>query len=155
MIIVVCIAPLEIQFRPPVEVARMLIDHGADVTYADELGCYPIHMAALSASRFRAEEMIRFLVEKAGKPDDVFLRDNAGRTPLHIAASSGNNKIVKVLVDLGSDVNAKNKQGDTPLHSASCHRHVFDYLVEVGADQGIENNNGRKPQRPLKPSPCY
>src|SRR5947209_5387657 len=41
--------------------------------------------------------------------------DPASRTPLHIAASLGKADYAQVLLDNGADVNAKDKQGWTPL----------------------------------------
>ncbi|CAB3997984.1 Ankyrin repeat domain-containing 50 [Paramuricea clavata] len=42
-------------------------------------------------------------------------QDEYGNTPLHIAALSAREDVVKYLVRLGADVNIKNKLGDTPL----------------------------------------
>jgi ankyrin repeat protein len=47
-----------------------------------------------------------------------------GSTPLHLAAVGGNAEIVRFLVELGTDADARNAQGMTPLHCASGNGYV-------------------------------
>ena len=49
---------------------------------------------------------------------DVHARDRYGRTQLHRAAYKGNVETVKALLNARADVNAKDDDGFTPLHSA-------------------------------------
>ena len=39
--------------------------------------------------------------------------------PLHLAADNGHKEMVELLIANGADVNAKNKNGNTPLDSSS------------------------------------
>ena len=41
------------------------------------------------------------------------------RTPLHMACGGANMKIVKALILLGAEIDAKDVGGETPLHTAS------------------------------------
>ncbi len=51
---------------------------------------------------------------------------------------------MKYLKSVGADINAKNNNSWTPLHSASYNGHleVMKYLKSVGADIHAKNNNG-------------
>jgi len=49
---------------------------------------------------------------------NVNAQDKGGNTPLHRAACTGHEQIVKMLVARKPRINAKNAQGDTPLHNA-------------------------------------
>lgn len=44
--------------------------------------------------------------------------DRQGNTALHLAAQNGKYEILNVLIEMGADRLAKNKDGDTPLHMA-------------------------------------
>ncbi|KZP09040.1 ankyrin, partial [Athelia psychrophila] len=57
-------------------------------------------------------DITRFLIDQKAEVDKP---DNSGWTPLHIAASAGQEEIVKELVGAGADVNRKNDKGITPL----------------------------------------
>ena len=46
----------------------------------------------------------------------VFSKDNKGKTPLHWAALSGHKDVVELLLASKAEVNAKNNDGQTPLH---------------------------------------
>jgi len=52
------------------------------------------------------------------------------------AAWRGHRKVVKLLIAKGADLEAKDKDGSTPLHiAAQCgHRKVVELLLQKGAD---------------------
>jgi ankyrin repeat protein len=61
---------------------------------------------------------------------DVNLKLEDGETLLMYAATKGNLKIAKQLVELGADINSISRQADFALLNAGSHGHqdVFDYL---------------------------
>jgi len=75
------------------------------------------------------------------------MKDINGNTPLHVACSRGHLDIVRILVERGSDINARNGNGDTPLHVACFRGHldIVRFLVERGSDINALNGNGNTP----------
>ena len=66
------------------------------------------------------------------------IQDNEGRTPLHLAASSGDAEMVRVLISAGADVYAKDADGSTPLHLAVVggHSETVQILLDAGTSDG-------------------
>jgi ankyrin repeat protein len=60
---------------------------------------------------------VKFLVEELGA--DVNARDHNGYTPLHHAASRGDNELIKYLVSKGADVKAVARTGQTTVDMAN------------------------------------
>ena len=60
---------------------------------------------------------VKFLVEELGA--DVNARDHNGYTPLHHAASSGDNELIRYLVSKGADVKAVSRSGQTTVDLAN------------------------------------
>ena len=60
---------------------------------------------------------VKFLVEELGA--DVNARDHNGYTPLHHAASRGDNELIKYLVSKGADVKAVSRSGQTTVDMAN------------------------------------
>ena len=67
-----------------------------------------------------------------------------GNTPIHIAAQNGYTDIVRVLIERGCNVNAKNNKGNTPMHMAMAYDYfeAVDALLAAGADPSIANEGG-------------
>ena len=59
---------------------------------------------------------VRFLVEECGA--DVNARDANGYTPLHHAASRGDNELILYLVEHGANVKATSRKGQTTADMA-------------------------------------
>jgi uncharacterized protein len=57
---------------------------------------------------------------------DVNARDCRLWTPLHFAARTKNPAVVKLLIEAGADVNAKDNEGITPLHQG-----LLEYPVNL------------------------
>ncbi|XP_021909583.1 potassium channel SKOR-like isoform X2 [Carica papaya] len=81
---------------------------------------------------------LKRLIEAGADPSK---RDYDGRSPLHIAASRGYEKITEFLIEQGLDVNIADKFGNTPLLEAirNGNDQVVDLLVRGGASLKIDD----------------
>jgi ankyrin repeat protein len=63
---------------------------------------------------------------------------------IHMAASAGNIEVVKQHLAAGTDVNAKDKLGWTPLHEAAVkgQTKVAELLIAAGADVNAKTGGG-------------
>ena len=68
-------------------------------------------------------------------------------TALAMAAAFGKTDVAIALIEGGADLDARNKDGNTPLHSASflCYPDIVQALVDKGADKNARNNSGSTP----------
>ena len=73
--------------------------------------------------------------------------DDAGRTPLALAARGGCLVAVSTLVRAGANLERTDSAGWTALHHAASQRHadVVDYLLAHGAAQEPKTNKGETP----------
>ena len=115
------------------DVVKMLIEHGCDPKSTDDLGRVALHSAARSV--FNTTYVLRYLVEEKMESEDINMKDFSGRTPLHEAARYGCVGTTETLIELGSDVMARNNDGETPLDIAKAFSRtdVVVYLQEVEA----------------------
>ena len=110
-------------FAGEADIMRLLADHGADPSLRPDNNLSPLMIAAgvnrstreLSVSEDDLLAAMKVAVELGA---DVNETDRGGNTAMHGAAWIRSTNIVHFLVDNGADVNAKNKQGRTPLYIA-------------------------------------
>jgi ankyrin repeat protein len=103
-----------------VEVMRFLLEHGADPKLANKDGVTALLVAAgvgytetkIRGTDAQALEAVKLCAELGLDPKAA---TDKGETAMHGAALRGSDSIVKFLAEKGGDVNAKNKQGVTPL----------------------------------------
>jgi uncharacterized protein len=108
------------------DAARVLIEAGADLKTlsANSTGNTPLHAAL--AGRGDEELVLRMLM--AGADASAGAAD--GYTPLHVAASRGNQRMCDLLIRYRAQPSAKMKDGRTPADIASERSHdaLADYL---------------------------
>jgi ankyrin repeat protein len=103
------------------DIAKELVDHGADVSARNRRGAQPIHYAAVGQPRSemwdpRAQAAIVAYLLNTGV--DANAADKSGVTPLHRAVRTRCAAAVRVLLENGADPRRKNGSGSTPLHLA-------------------------------------
>jgi len=123
-----------------VALARLLIEHGADVNAKDRQGGTPLHRAASGGQ----VSLIDVLIEKGAR---VNATTAVGGTPLHSAARAGRLDAVRRLLAKGADVNARSARQRTPLHWAveAGKREVARLLLTQGADVNAKDREGMTP----------
>jgi len=122
------------------EISRLLIDKGSDVTASDDDGQTPLHHAVMEGH----EGVARLLLDNGA---DVTATDNATWTPLERASDTGNKGMVQLLIEKGANATATDKNGVTPLHIASYswHEEVVGLLIDKGADPSASRKDGQSP----------
>jgi ankyrin repeat protein len=144
-------------------VARLLLEHGADVNAREVDHLTPLHVAA----RYGRIEVLRVLLEhgtSVGAADDdrktafhehVNARDVEDKTPLHVVSESPDwndpnfvpslTNVARLLLEYGADVNARRNDLFTPLHVAARYGRVelARMLLEHGANVAAEDEDGK------------
>src|SRR5262245_5413419 len=138
--------------------ARVTKRPNMGVTTLNSIGATPFLLAARTADA----PLMKLLAELGADP---LLGNEDGSTPLMVAAGLGTNApgedpgtepevldAVKVALELGNDLNAVDKNGETAMHGAA-YKHVpsvVRYLSEKGARMDVWNRPNSKGWTPLK-----
>ncbi|XP_018115594.1 protein phosphatase 1 regulatory subunit 12A isoform X2 [Xenopus laevis] len=150
-----------------VSIAQYLIANGASVASVNSEGELPLDVSHESAM----EKLLKSEVKKQGvdpdvarrEEEEVMLRDvrhwlnsgkaedirhpTTGASTLHVAAAKGYNEVIRLLLQLGFDVDAQDFDGWTPLHAASHwgQEDACRLLVEALCDMEVINKVGQTP----------
>jgi ankyrin repeat protein len=79
------------------------------------------------------------------KTKDLLKKDGVQINTLYSAVLRGQQDIIKLLLANGADINAKNKDGNTPLHETQAAvdaEAIINLLLDNGADINATNNQG-------------
>ncbi|MGD9561498.1 MAG: ankyrin repeat domain-containing protein [Pyrinomonadaceae bacterium] len=119
---------------------QFLIEQGADVNKPlDDSGETPLHAAISKSDRLKYDLVVKVLLangadpNRATKPNvetGAFMRDcrTKGETPLHRAAAFGSEETIRMLLDAGARIDAKDMHGDSPLGWGSWYGRPDDIL---------------------------
>jgi ankyrin repeat protein len=122
------------------EIARELLDRGADHTIGDADSSQPIHLAAVGGHT----EVINLLIARG---DNVNAIDNKGTTPLLFAISYRQSETAGWLIENGADISVANNRGLTPLHYAAARQQydMVDRLIELGSHINGQTRSNNTP----------
>jgi ankyrin repeat protein len=119
-----------------VDMARTLLQAGADANLANRYGITPLWLAATNCN----PALVALLLEKGASATAALPH---GETPLMAAARAGDGESIRRLLKAGADANAREKtQGETALMWAAAEDHpdAIRALVKGGADPNLASN---------------
>jgi ankyrin repeat protein len=134
-----------------VDVARLLLDRGANLNAEGTTGIRPVHWAVIQ----NAPATLKLLLERKA---EINVRDTGDSTPLHYALEYPILPNVEALLDAGADANARGWNGGEetnwpPLRVAvrpdvdRSPAAVVDLLLKHGADVNARRSNGPRASR--------
>ena len=138
-------------FRGKPEIARLLLDHGAQVNAKNYQGEIPLHLVSRGEydSPDEGVRVAKLLLERG---TDMNAQDEFGWTPLHSASYSGRHEISQFLLLCGAKVKQENCLGETALHVVREGRYgthngvrVAHLLLDAGLDANVRDKRNWSP----------
>jgi len=135
--------------NPNPEIAKSLIAAGADANAMDKSKNHPLYLALCYNPNY---EVTRELM-KAGARLYAKSRTGEKTTALHLAADFKNRSAVARLLKAGADVDARDYDGNTPLHLAAWNKanssavpdpEILVLLLKAGANARMVNHAGHR-----------
>jgi ankyrin repeat protein len=118
-------------------------------TDGEVLGTTPLHKSAGVGNVYILNQLIDIALKDNEKKERVLnITNNRGETPTHYAAFNNCPSALFLLLQLGSNINKQNIDGDTPLHLAiifgnkACTEILLDH---PDLKTNIKDNNGKTP----------
>jgi ankyrin repeat protein len=116
------------------EVARVLLEHGANTEIRDDDDWCPLERAVENADI----EIFRVLLQLGADP---MSGDKTDMTTLHLSSAQGQPAAARLLLEYGADPDCRAMDDKTPLHWAS-NEAVAQVLIEYGADlNAVDKHN--------------
>jgi ankyrin repeat protein len=150
-----------------VDLAKLMIAHGATLNRQDQMGRSPLYIATCANSELLVTKLLIeqgaepdiFTLSAIGDPDQIsslakdhpelvntreYYRHDA---PLHKAVEFNNPDAVEVLLHLGADLTRKNLADEMPLHRAARYNRpeIANFLIAQGAPVNAKNRGGATP----------
>ena len=124
------------------ELAKLLLEKGADTSCLDLKGYSPVLTAAYRRDGF---EYLKLLFKYKADPS---CPGPNGDTPLHIACQGNLKDVVSLLLTYNADTSCTDASGNTPLHIACSHRlmdEIINMLLHNNASTKCVNADGDTP----------
>ena len=119
----------------------IMLNHNHFPDTKDNDGRTPLSWAVI----YEHEAMAKLLLEL--KEVQINSRDEERSTSLYLAARSGNESMMRILLEKKADVNLRNCRGETPLFAAAegGHEAAVRLLLGKNTDVNLENRKGETP----------
>lgn len=120
------------------DLARRLMDAGADPNARAGFSRTPLHMAAVAGQ----SEVVETLLTSGA---ECMVRDDMEFTPLHYAAFGGDGRVAELLLEAGADPTAPAEMDYNPLHTAAEKGtlEVARVILDAGLDPNAPTRQGR------------
>jgi len=123
-----------------IEAVEVLLNWGADVKApCGPISVRPVHVAAMSLSPIMMATLLRYHPDLEARCDGV--------TALYFAISTGDEKVVRLLLEAGADATARtlceSGTGESVIHMAVCwsRQAMLPLLIAYGADVNVRGTN--------------
>lgn len=123
-----------------VELAKALLEKGADYSFADEKKVSVL----LQASHRGFTDIVELILKRKPSKEYLDSASEEGVSPLVAAASEGHIEVVERLIKGGADVNFKDQDGTSAVMSAAARGHVkaVKLLIDAKARLNDQNKDG-------------